>query len=89
MRLHTFRARTLPEAMRLLRDELGADAVIVASRELAEEGGGGAEVTAAAEPPGPDEEDLAALLTPAETGPILAEVKAALAFTGFRPRSAR
>jgi flagellar biosynthesis protein FlhF len=79
MRLHTFRARTLPEAMRLLRDELGADAVIVASRELAEEGGG-AEVTAAAEPPGPDEEDLAALLTPAAAGPILAEVKAALAF---------
>jgi flagellar biosynthesis GTPase FlhF len=36
MQLRTFRARTLPEAMRRLRAELGEDAVIVASRELDE-----------------------------------------------------
>ena len=45
MRLRTLRARSLPEAMRQLRAELGEDVIIIASRETAD----GVEVTAAEE----------------------------------------
>lgn len=76
MNLRTFRARNLPEAMRQLRAELGEDAIIVASRELA---AGEAQVTAAVED---GEENLAALLAPAETAPVRTEIAAALAFHG-------
>src|SRR5690242_11684093 len=79
MRLATFRAPSLPEAMRRLRAELGDEAIIVASREVA---GGGVEVTATGEEA---EEDLAGLLIPAEGGAVEAEVATALAFHGVPP----
>ncbi len=46
MRLKSFHANTMAEAMRLVRDTLGDDAIIVASRE---EDGGGVRLTAAIE----------------------------------------
>lgn len=49
MRLRRFRAATMREAMARVRDELGEDAIIVATEETA----GGIEVTAAAERPRP------------------------------------
>lgn len=80
MQLRTFRAPTLPEAMRRLRAELGEEAVIVASREL----GGAVQVTAAE--PGPvAEEDLAALLAPAEASGTRAELASALAYHNVPP----
>ena len=78
-RLRTFRARSLPEAMRQLRAELGDEAVIVASGELAD---GGAQVTAAVGMPDQEEDDLATLLAPTEAAPARAEIAAALAFHG-------
>jgi flagellar biosynthesis protein FlhF len=80
MQLRTFRARTLPEAMRRLRAELGEDAVIVASRELDE----GVQVTAA-EPTAAVEDDLAALLAPAEASSARAELASALAYHNVPP----
>src|SRR4051812_22377353 len=78
MRLRTLRARSLPEAMRQLRAELGEDVIIIASRETAD----GVEVTAAEEH---GEEDLTALLAPAAAGSVQAEVAAALGFHGVPP----
>lgn len=49
MRLKTFRAARMPEAMALLREELGADAVILSTRRTAQ----GIEITAALEPEEP------------------------------------
>jgi flagellar biosynthesis protein FlhF len=49
MRLKLFRAATVPEAMRRVRAELGADALILGTRRVS----GGVEVTAALEPPDP------------------------------------
>ena len=48
MRLKTFHANTMPEAMQMIRDTLGEEAVIVATRE--ENGGNSVRVTAAVEP---------------------------------------
>jgi flagellar biosynthesis protein FlhF len=49
MRLKIFRAARMPEAMALLREELGADAVILSTRRTAQ----GVEITAALEPEEP------------------------------------
>lgn len=49
MRLKVFRAARMPAAMAMLREELGAEAVILGSRRVA----GGVEVTAALEPEEP------------------------------------
>lgn len=59
MRLKTYRAPRMPEAMALLREELGADAVILSTRRTAQ----GVEVTAALEA----EEPL--LIPPASQAP--------------------
>lgn len=59
MRLKTFRAPRMAEAMALLRDELGAEAVILATRRTAQ----GVEITAALEPEEP------VLIPPAGQGP--------------------
>ena len=63
MRLKVFRAAGMPDAMRLVRSELGPDALILGSRRV----GGGVEITAGLEPaepsppPLPDPERLAML----------------------------
>ncbi len=49
MRLKLYRAATVPQAMSRVRAELGADALILATRRVAE----GVEVTAALEPHAP------------------------------------
>lgn len=51
MRLKTFQAQTMSEAMKLVRDELGDDAIIVST---AENGGDGVRITAAIEVPEPE-----------------------------------
>jgi len=51
MRLKTLQAATMAEAMRLVRDELGADAIIVSTTESARDG---VRITAAVEAPEPD-----------------------------------
>ena len=57
MRLKLFRAPTVAAAMAQVREELGADALILATRRVA----GGVEVTAALEPPAPALPDPARL----------------------------
>ncbi len=49
MRLKSFYAKTMTEAMQMIRDTLGEDAIIVATRE--EKGGRAVHVTAAIDPP--------------------------------------
>jgi flagellar biosynthesis protein FlhF len=49
MRLKSFYAKTMTEAMQMIRDTLGEDAIIVATRE--EKGGKAVHVTAAIDPP--------------------------------------
>lgn len=70
MRLKTFRAPRMADAMALLRDELGPEAVILATRRTAH----GVEVTAALEP----EEPL--LIPPAGAVPLPAPMRGPLAF---------
>lgn len=48
MRLKSFYANTMTEAMQMIRDTLGEDAIIVATRE--EKGGKAVRVTAAIDP---------------------------------------
>ena len=48
MRLKSFYAKTMTEAMQMVRDTLGEDAIIVATRE--EKGGKAVRVTAAIDP---------------------------------------
>jgi flagellar biosynthesis protein FlhF len=55
MRLKTFQARTMTEAMRQIRDALGEDAIIVSSRDGP---GGSVRVTAAVEQQNPAFEDI-------------------------------
>lgn len=71
MRLVTFRGRTLPEAMRRLREGAGDGAMLVGAREDES----GAEVTAALDAV---EDDLMALLAPARLADARAEAQAAL-----------
>jgi flagellar biosynthesis protein FlhF len=81
MRLKTYRAARMPEAMALLREELGADAVILSTRRTAQ----GVEVTAALEPEEPWLIPPAGAVAPgAPSGPLAfhnppAELAAALA----------
>lgn len=71
MRLRTFKAPTMAEAMRLMRAGLGEDAVIVATHELPD----GVRVTAAVDAA---EDDLTDLLTPSPASSIQAEIGACL-----------
>ncbi|MEO3473308.1 hypothetical protein AAFN86_15675 [Roseomonas sp. CAU 1739] len=67
MRLKTYRAARMPEAMALLREELGAEAVILSTRRTAQ----GVEVTAALEPEEPLMIPPAGPASPAAaTGPL-------------------
>ncbi|HJS84309.1 MAG TPA: GTP-binding protein, partial [Acetobacteraceae bacterium] len=92
MRLKLYCAPTMPEAMAMVRTELGPDALIVASRRVAE----GVEITAAleSEPPpaalDPERERLLAYhdvlpaLRPALAyGPLDAALEAALSFSSL------
>lgn len=76
MRLRTFEASTMQQALAELRAALGPEAVIVATRE----DGGRVRLTAAADT---EEADLEALLAPAADSPARAEVEAALGHHGL------
>jgi flagellar biosynthesis protein FlhF len=64
MRLKSFHARTMTEAMRQVRDALGDDAIIVSSREDA----GGIKITAAVEQVNPKPEKIEKSLKKEEAG---------------------
>jgi len=70
MRLKTFVAPDTRQGMAMLRAELGADAIIVATRELAE---GGVRITGAIES---QDLDLAELLAPGQTSPCEERLRA-------------
>lgn len=70
MRLKTFTAKTMSDAMRQIKDALGEDAIIVSTRD---EPGGGVRVTAAVEQVNPEPEELKETLrreTAAATVPV-------------------
>jgi flagellar biosynthesis protein FlhF len=69
MRLKTFRAARMADAMALLREELGAEAIILGTRRVAQ----GVEVTAALEPEEP-------VLIPPAAAPSAAQATGPLAF---------
>jgi flagellar biosynthesis protein FlhF len=79
MRLQTFQARTAREAIDQVRRSLGEDAVIVLTQDLPQ---GGVRVTAATES---EDEDLAALLAPAEPRPLEAALGRALSLQETPP----
>lgn len=69
MRLKTFQAKTMSDALRQIKETLGEDAIIVSSRD---EPGGGVRVTAAIEQINPEPEKLQTTLTreiPADDAP--------------------
>ncbi|MBW8270703.1 flagellar biosynthesis protein FlhF [Caldovatus aquaticus] len=66
MRLKLYRAASMPEAMRRIRAELGTDAIILATRRVADE----VEVTAALEPEEDAAEPLLIPPPPAPAGPV-------------------
>ncbi len=54
MRLKTFTTKTMPEALRLIKSELGKDAIILSTRKIKQGGQNGLEITAAVDAPAPD-----------------------------------
>ncbi len=75
MRLKTFQAKTMSDAMRQIKETLGEDAIIVSSRD---EPGGGVRVTAAIEQVNPDADKPQEALrkeTPAPAGSTAPEVE--------------
>ena len=87
MRLKTFNAPTISEAMRLVRDELGDDAIIVSSHRSRR--GRGVQLTAAIEPREPDRSNGAA--TPPTAAPAVhetSELRQVLSYHGVPTRLA-
>jgi flagellar biosynthesis protein FlhF len=78
MRLRSFEARSMSEAMQEMRATLGEEAVIVATRELADR----VRVTAAA---GAAEVDLAGLLAPEPAAPVRGAIESCLAYHRVPP----
>jgi flagellar biosynthesis protein FlhF len=72
MRLRSFEARSIAAAMQRMRDELGEEAVIVATQELA----GGVRLTAAVDT---GDDDLAGLLAQGMAPPLRSALEACLA----------
>lgn len=54
MRLKTFTTSTMPEALRLIKTELGSDAIILSTKKIKRNGQNGLEITAAVDKPAPD-----------------------------------
>ncbi|MBX6323576.1 MAG: GTP-binding protein [Rhodospirillaceae bacterium] len=84
MRIKTFSAATMADAMQMVRDQLGADAIILATERAA--ANGGVIVTAAIEPPRPPDPGAAANAA-AAIGAVDA-IGAALAQQGVPPLTA-
>lgn len=80
MRLRTFNASDMGHAMRMIRDSMGVDAIIIASNRTPD---GGIVVTAASEqeaPPAPVQEDVPQINLPITTEHTLSALEAILRF---------
>ncbi|MEQ8509772.1 MAG: GTP-binding protein [Rhodospirillaceae bacterium] len=83
MRLKSYTAATMAEAMNLVREELGEDAIIVSTQRSSD--GQGVRITAALEEP-EGEEDIARALAGENATPFSENVRNALAYHGVPAR---
>jgi flagellar biosynthesis protein FlhF len=84
MRLKSYTAPTMAEAMRLVREELGDDAIIVSTQRSSD--GRGVRITAALEDGSDDDEDIRRALSGRDTSQFAEKVREALAYHGTPPR---
>ncbi len=83
MRLKSYTAATMAEAMSLVREELGENAIIVSTQRSSD--GQGVHITAALEEPGSDD-DVAKALADEDSTPFAERVREALTYHGVPPR---
>lgn len=83
MRLKSYNAPTMAEAMRMVREELGDDAIIVSTQRSSD--GQGVRITAALEDPA-DDDAIASALSGKNTTPFAEKVRDALAYHGAPAR---
>ena len=84
MRLKSYSAPTMAEAMRLVRNELGEDAIIVSTQRASD--GQGVRITAALEDGSDEDDDIQRALTGRNTTRFAEKVKEALEYHGTPPR---
>ncbi|MCB2106463.1 MAG: hypothetical protein KDE14_02125, partial [Rhodobacteraceae bacterium] len=84
MRLKSYNAPTMAEAMRMVREELGEDAVIVSTQRAAD--GQGVRITAALEDGSDDDEDIRRALSGRDTSQFAEKVREALEYHGTPAR---
>jgi flagellar biosynthesis protein FlhF len=82
MRLKSYNAATMAEAMRLVREELGEDAIIVSTQRASD--GQGVRITAALEEIG-DDDDIERAITGRDATPFSEKVRKALEYHGTPP----
>lgn len=83
MRLKSYNAPTMAEAMRMVREELGEDAIIVSTQRASD--GQGVRITAALEEI-TDDDDIHRALTGSDSTPFADKVRAALEYHGAPAR---
>ena len=83
MRLKSYTAATMAEAMNLVREELGENAIIVSTQRSSD--GQGVRITAALEEPGSDD-DIAKALAGENSTPFAERVREALTYHGVPTR---
>ena len=83
MRLKSYTAATMAEAMNMVREELGEDAIIVSTQRSSD--GQGVRITAALED-AEREEDIARALAGEDSTPFSESVREALTYHGVPPR---
>lgn len=84
MRLKSYTAPTMAEAMRLVRDELGEDAIIVSTQRSSD--GQGVRITAALEDGSDEDDDIQRALLGRNTTQFAEKVREALEYHGTPPR---
>src|SRR5690606_11832388 len=84
MRLKSYNAATTAEAMRLVREELGENAIIVSTQRSSD--GQGVRITAALEDPSDDDEDIRKALSGRNTTAFAEKVREALDYHGAPER---
>lgn len=82
MRLKSYTAATMAEAMNMVREELGENAIIVSTQRSSD--GQGLRITAALEEPGSDH-DIAKPLAGEDSAPFAEKVRESLAYHGVPP----
>ena len=83
MRLKSYNAATMAEAMRMVREELGDNAIIVSTQRSSD--GQGVRITAALEDPS-DDDDIEAAISGRNTTPFAERVREALEYHGCPQR---